>query len=252
MGDGVGRRQREIWHEERERLGLVRGRPALGREGVMRVLDGQSVQVTLLPADPLARVTGFDEPLMSALPRDFTGQMARRCPAFGTEGLRSDHAMRLTQGDPARGHRAVLAVHRNGGVTVGLSDGEAVVEHDHGGERQRIYLLFMIVGAVRLALQAQEQVLGVLGERGTAPSGPWEISVALPGADGAWLGGAAQGWDDVRHVLPTDVHGPDAVGPRRDAGGAPRGGRAPRGAHPSGSPGRQRVRNLRAAAHPLR
>ncbi len=193
MGDGVGRRQREIWHEERERLGLVRGRPALGREGVMRVLDGQSVQVTLLPADPLARVTGFDEPLMSALPRDFTGLMARRCPAFGTEGLRSDHAMRLTQGDPARGHRAVLAVHRNGGVTVGLSDGEAVVEHDHGGERQRIYLLFMIVGAVRLALQAQEQVLGVLGERATAPSGPWEISVALPGADGAWLGGRRRG-----------------------------------------------------------
>lgn len=121
MTDGVSRRQREIWHEERERLGLVRGHPLFGREGVMRVLDGQSVQVTLLPADPLAWVADFDQQLLEALPRAFTGQMARRCPTLGLEGLHSDHAMPLVQGDPERGHRAVLAVHRNGGVTVGLS-----------------------------------------------------------------------------------------------------------------------------------
>jgi hypothetical protein len=109
--------------------------------------------------------------------------------------------MRLVQGDPERGHRAVLAVHRNGGVTVGLSADEGTAELDIRGTPQRVYILFAMVGAVRLALLAQEQVLIVLDRRGVASAGPWELSVALPGASGTTLGGSAEGWDDVRHAF---------------------------------------------------
>jgi len=207
--DIIDRQQRETWFEARERLGLVPDHPGLGREGVMRALDGQSVQVTFLPADPLAWVADFDEPLMSALPRHFTGRMTGQGLTLTQQDLLCDHMMRLAQGNTEGVHRAVGAVHRNGGVTVGLSEAEGLRDIDNYGERQRVSLLFVIVGAVRLALLAQEQVLAALDERNASPGGPWETSVALPGAAGAWLGGAAEGWEDLRHAF----HRPTCAGP---------------------------------------
>jgi len=200
----IGRRQREIWAEERARLGLEPGSPAFGRAGLMRRLNGQSVQVVLLPPDPLAPTVDFDEDLAAALPDRFTGQFASSIvQLLGMTSASADHVLRVSQGDES-GHRAFLALSRNGGVSVGLADKPGYFllrNHDD----QRVMRLAAVSSAVRLALAAQAKAALMLAEAGSVPDGPWEAVVALPGAKGSWLGMLAEGWADPEHAFDVNV-----------------------------------------------
>lgn len=93
---------------------------------------------------------------------------------------------------------------RHGGTAVGIGEqsGRYFVNGNDGLVAQR---LSVVVGAVRLAVRAQSAVLAHLSERELwAPSGPWEVAVALPGARGAVLGALASGWDEPADAF--DVH----------------------------------------------
>lgn len=161
----------------------------------MERLAGQSVQVVLLPADPSMTAVDFDPDLGQALPDRFTGQITHSVQLLGNGGVGSSHLLKTAQSD-SNGAKAVLALARHGGVTVGLADGPGRYPLK-GGSGTVATRLWSVAGAVRLALQAQDRVLGHLGERRRwAPAGPWEVSVALPGAKGTVLGALAAGWED--------------------------------------------------------
>lgn len=198
------RTQRQAWQNERAALGLVPGAPEFGRRGVMRRLDGQSVQVVLLPPDPSISAVGFDPDLAAVLPDRFAGQITDVVNGLGHQTVRSSHLLRTAHSNGDNGSRAVLALARHGGVTVGLSERTGRYPLQAGSVvAQR---LWGIAGAVRLALHAQELVLAHLAERGRwAPAGPWQISVALPGARGSVLGALASGWEEPDHAFEPNV-----------------------------------------------
>lgn len=196
------RLHREIWREEREALGLARGRPGFGREGVMARLDGQSVQVVLLPADPSATAVEFDIWLAQALPNRFTGRIANGVQLLGRESATTTHVLKEAQGENGSG--AVLGLARHGGTVVGIGEraGRYFVDGEDGPVAQR---LSVVAGAVRLAIKAQAAALENLSSRNRwTPDGPWEISVALPGARGTVLGALADGWEEPKNAF--DVH----------------------------------------------
>lgn len=196
------RAQREIWRDEREVLGLVPGVPGFGRRGLMGRLDGQAVQVVLLPSDPSVAAVEFDAGLTQALPDRFTGQVANGVQLLGRVSASSGHLLKEAQGE--RGSRGLMALARHGGAVVGVGEqpGRYAVNGSDGLVAQR---LSAVVGAVRLALRAQSDAIAHLSGRALwAPSGPWEVSVALPGARGAVLGALAAGWDEPTNAF--DVH----------------------------------------------
>lgn len=188
------RAQREIWRDEREALGLVPGAPGFGRRGVMERLDGQAVQVVLLPSDPSVAAVEFDAALARALPDRFTGQISNGVQRLGHVSASSGHLLKEAQGE--EGSRGLLAVARHGGVLVGVGErsGRYFLNGKDGPVAQR---LSVVSGAVRLAFAAQADALAHLAALDLwAPSGPWEVSVALPGARGAVLGAFASGWEE--------------------------------------------------------
>lgn len=191
----TGREQREVWQEERERLGLVPGTPGFGRQGVMARVDGPAVQVVLLPADPSVGAVEFDAGLAGAVPGELTGVITNGVRVLGQVSTSSTHLFKEAAGDGGAGSRALLGVARHGGVVVGIAERSGRYPlGDGGGQAQR---LSAVSGAVRLAIKAQAAVLAHLSERGRwAPGGPWELAVALPGARGTVLGALADGWDE--------------------------------------------------------
>lgn len=198
------RAQREIWRDEREALGLVPGAPGFGRRGVMERLDDQSVQVVILPSDPSAAAVEFDALLARALPDRFTGQITNGVQLLGLVSTSSAHLLKEAQGEEGKGSRGLLAVARHGGVAVGIGgrSGRYFLNGKDGLLAQR---LSVVSGAVRLAIAAQADAVAHLAALDLwAPSGPWEVSVALPGARGAVLGAFAQGWEEPDRAF--DVH----------------------------------------------
>lgn len=188
------RAQREIWRDERAALGLVPGVAGFGRRGLMERLDGQSVQVVVLPSDPSVAAVEFDAALARALPDRFTGQIANGVQHLGHVSASSTQLVKEAQGE--QGSRGLLAVARHGGVTVGIGErsGRYFLNGKDGPMAQR---LSVVSGAVRLAIAAQADAIAHLSAQDAgAPAGPWEISVALPGARGAVLGAFASGWEE--------------------------------------------------------
>lgn len=196
------RAQREIWWEERAALGLVPGEPGFGRAGLMGRLNGQAVQVVVLPADPSVAAIEFDAALAQALPDRLVGQISNSVQLLGHVSASSTHLVREAQGE--KGSRGVLGLARHGGTAVGVGEqaGRYFVNGKDGLAAQR---LSVVVGAVRLAVRAQTAALEHLADRELwAPSGPWEVTVALPGARGTVLGALAPGWDEPKNAF--DVH----------------------------------------------
>lgn len=201
-GRRADRAQRETWRDERAALGLVPGGAGFGRLGLMERLDGQSVQVVVLPSDPSVAAVDFDAALARALPDRFTGQIANGVQHLGHVSATSTHLIKEAQGE--QGSRGLLALARHGGATVGVGgrSGRYFLNGKDGLVAQR---LSVVSGAVRLAIAAQADAVAHLSalNAGT-PAGPWEISVALPGARGAVLGALAPGWEEPDRAF--DVH----------------------------------------------
>lgn len=196
VAHSIDRLQREVWREERDALGLLPGTPDFGKRGLMTRLNGPALQVVLLPSDPQALSLDFDDALARELPDRFEGTISNSVQLLGTEGTGSQHMLKIASGDE-KGARALLALARHGGISVGMA--ERHVAYRLG--EARVVRLCAVSGAVRLALKAQHAALRALADLNRwTPDRPWELTVALPGATGSYLGGFAEGWRETEHL----------------------------------------------------
>lgn len=194
--------QRKVWQDERERRGLVPGHSDFGRLGLMTRLDVPCALVTTLPADPLRPGLDFDDSGLGTfvLTQRFTGLTANCLSMLDRLSSTSASLVRYSDDRTPEGRwRSFVGLRRDGGVDVGIG---SVARRTHGPDSalagQSAYMLFVLVQAVRAAVETQTRLADRLK---LDPSPPMEVDVALPGAEGAYLGGFADGWALPEHGL---------------------------------------------------
>lgn len=193
----IDNEQRRVWALERDRIGLAEDELDLSRHDALAGLDEATVGVVLLPPDPLAPLLDFDD-VMSTIPDQLTGQMRNGVSTLNVEWITGTFAAKAARDDYRAPARAVVGVARHGGAFAGVgATGTYTVGRDPQWQVRRLAAL---VGAIRVALQVQVAVHVRLGARACLPDGPWEVTIAAPGATGALLGGYAPGWQPVEEV----------------------------------------------------
>jgi len=181
--------QRQVWTRERARLGIADDALDVSKHPALALLDPPRIGVVVLPPDPHAVPLDFDD-VHGSVPPQFTGRTVQFVSRLDTKLLTGQHALRAAN----EGKDAVAGVARHGGAVAGIG-GAGVSEPDGDGGR-RIYRLFALTAAVRIALETQATVLERHPDAGL-PEGPWELTVVAPGASGALLGGYAPEWLSV-------------------------------------------------------
>lgn len=190
--------QRRAWARERTRVGLAEEDLDLSRHPAFARLSAPTVAAVLLPPDPLAPAVEFDDAL-AAVPSQLNGQIRNAVSLLNSEDITGTHALRLAlDGGYEEPAKFVAGVARHGGSFAGV--GSPGIYLTHSEPPQRIYRLFVIVAVVRAALVTQAAVLDRLGAEAGLPDGPWELTVAAPGARGALLDAYAPGWQSAEHV----------------------------------------------------
>ena len=202
--------QRDGWRRERERRGLVRDEPEFGSVGRMALLDQPRLFVSILPSDPLAQPLGFSDEALTGfvLTQRFSGLTANGVAALSNVTTTADALVRYSDSGSGSPWRAFVGLLRDGGIEVGI--GSTVrYELDTSGGRPATtaYRLFVLVHALRAAIESQARLLARLDETGfdTARLHPFEINFALPGAQGAVLGGLADGWEEPQYAFSPSV-----------------------------------------------
>jgi hypothetical protein len=185
-------RQRKRWADARqvERLDLeVNGQFARG--GLGAHVEELDLRIRFLSADPLAANVRLDGDAEEWLSKP-------RCSPFGGREPELGHAKRATSSALLRydqfrdehGWTRFLALHRDGSLDFG--EGGWTRRFRDG----RFVPLRPVIGLVwsLAAMQAEA------AERWSI-AGPFEVSVALIGVEGAGIGGFAEGWRDVGDVF---------------------------------------------------
>jgi hypothetical protein len=185
-------RQRRRWIEARrsDRLDLdVDGGFATG--GLGGHVEALDLRIRFLPADPLACVVRLDEAaaewLSERRPSPYGGHDLQ---LGGSSRATSSAVLRYDQYREEQGWARFTALHRNGGLDYG--EGGVVRQH----RERRAVALRPIVGLIWYLSALQVEAVARW-----AIEGPFEVSVALVGVDGAVLGGVAEGWRDVDDIF---------------------------------------------------
>ena len=189
--------QRRAWAHERARVGAAEEHLELSRHPAFARLPELTVAAMLLPPDPLAPALEFDD-VFPAIPSQLNGQIRNAVSLLSSEELTGTHALRHSSAPYEGPAKFVAGVARHGGAIAGA--GSPGIYQARGEPPQRIYRLFVIVAVVRAALVTQAAVIDRLGAEAGLPDGPWELTVAMPGGQGAWLGAYAPGWHPVEHL----------------------------------------------------
>lgn len=189
--------QRRAWARERARVGLAEEDLDLSRHPAFARLSAPTVAAVLLPPDPLAPAVEFDDAL-AGVPSQLNGQIRNAVSLLNGEEITGTHALRLALDGYEGPAKFVAGVARHGGAVAGV--GSPGIYLTRSDPPQRIYRLFAVVAVVRAALVTQAAVLDRLGAVAGLPDGPWELTVAAPGAQGALLGAYAPGWQSAEHV----------------------------------------------------
>jgi len=189
--------QRRAWARERARVGLAEEDLDLSRHPAYARLAAPTVAAVLLPPDPLAPPVDFGDAL-AAVPSRLNGQMANAVSLLNGEEITGTHALRLALDGYDGPAKFLAGVARHGGAVAGV--GSPGIYLTRSDPPQRIYRLFAVVAVVRAALITQAAVIDRLGAEAGLPDGPWELTVAAPGAQGALLGAYAPGWQSAEHV----------------------------------------------------
>lgn len=157
----------------------------------MKRLDEPRLLVSILPPDPLMAKLDFRDPafLTAVLPKNLKGSTANAVGRLSAETVTSDALVMYADYGGQEPWRCFVALTRSGGVEVGF--GETVSYELSNGVRA--YRLFVLVHSIRLAIET----LARLRHR-IEPSraGPYEVNIAIPGVEGAVLGGLASGWEE--------------------------------------------------------
>jgi hypothetical protein len=189
--------QRRAWQQERERTGLTEDGLDLMRHPALARLGEPRVGAVLLPADPLAPLVDFDQ-IIGGIPTMLDGKIRNLVSYLNSEEITGTHALRASKPSYDGPAKFVAGVARHGGAVAGV--GPAAFYITKSDAPRRLYRLFAIVAVVRTALQTQAAVLDRLGSGAGLADGPWELTIAAPGARGALLGAYADGWQDAEHV----------------------------------------------------
>jgi len=196
----IDRKQREYWQGERDRRGLVPGRPDFGRSGLMTRLGDPRLLVTILPSDPLRPAVEFDDFEFAdvVLPQRFSGQTANGVSMLSYVASTSDSLIRFAKpGDQSARWWAFAALRSDGGVEVGMGSG---ARFDFGNDTPLpgvgAYRLSVLVHAVRVAIATQARLCAKLGSDDLSP---FEMIVAIPDAKGTVMTAFAEGWGRPEH-----------------------------------------------------
>lgn len=188
----IDRQQRQAWAAGRAHAGLADDDLDPAKHPVFARITDLSVAIMLLPADPLAPVLDFTD-AWPLIPHYLAGRLADGVGDLQHEEVTGSHVFRSSR---SAADETVMAVGlaRHGGVFAGVGH-PGRYRMDNG---RPVVRLSSIVGAVRVALTTQVNALAPTGERSVAPAGPWELTIAVPGARGAVLGAyASPQWGKV-------------------------------------------------------
>lgn len=154
---------------------------ALG--GLGRHVDDLSARLLFLPSDPAADVVPLGADVLAWLRQERQAPYGGKAPSWGhQDGAATDTLILYDQSRDA-GWRRYLALHRHGGIEVGLSR----LSYEVNGIRA--FRLRTIVGIAWVAAALQVEV----AERWRV-SVPFEIVVGLRNTRQASLGEFAEGW----------------------------------------------------------
>lgn len=189
------REQRLAWATARAQVGFTDGDVDPSKHPVFAQIADLSVAVMLLPADPLAPVLDFADALQVVSPY-VVGQLARSVSQLEHEEITGTHLFRASRSAAAGETVMAVGLARHGGAFAGVGrSGRYLTRNDQPAVR-----LTAIVGATRAALTTQAELISQSGK--TLPSGPWELTIATPGATGAVLGAYAPRWQPVEDQDP--------------------------------------------------
>ena len=160
------------------------------------MMKDSSVRIVALPADPSAVIIDFDEifwPWWKE--RQITQVGSGGSIRWGQEERATAHAALYYVSAARRDDEPLqlsryLALHRSGGIDLGLGHSGAWTRQD-----QRVFQLTSIVAH----LWATLRLLAEVATRWPTVSAPFELTVALRDTRGAVLGGVAEGWRDANH-----------------------------------------------------
>lgn len=187
--------QRGAWQDHRTDIGLRERALHPVLHPAFSLMAEPACVVVLLPQDPLAPLLDFDAETSSMIPQRFEGFASRMRDSVLNEVLSSgSHMLRVTR-DPAGPLRSLAGVARHGGAVAAVGSAAA---YDHRGTR--VLRLSSLTSTVRLALATQIEVHRLPAAKHLA-GGPFEVTVALPGAAGSLLDGYAPGWTGLQDGL---------------------------------------------------
>lgn len=188
-------RQRRRWSDARrlDRLNLddVGGFATGGLGSLVEALD---IRIRFLPADPLAAVVRLNDEAEEWMSTTRHSPFGGREPELGRSKRATSSALvRYDSYRDNEGWTRFLGLHRNGGLDFG--EGGWVAEY----RSFRFVRLRAFVGLVwnLAALQAE-------AAKHWSVDGPFELTVALVGVEGARLGAFAEGWRDIDEMFGSD------------------------------------------------
>lgn len=189
--------QRQRWAKSRSALGLVSdlaspGAPEFATGGLARAMESVGLRVAVLPADPL------DEQIrLSDKTKSWFEEHTRQQASGGGVNLgvwtraTTDAMVSYAQNRDDKGWNSYIGLLRSGGVDAAL---ESV---SWTSDDRALFYLTTVVGVVRSSLSLSASAI----EKWKVP-GPYELTVAMTGTRGSYLGGFASGWrtswDDER------------------------------------------------------
>jgi len=189
-------RQRRRWDDARrlDRLDLDHS-DGFATGGLGAHVEALDLRIRFLPADPLATCVRLDGEAEEWLTNARLTPYGAREPELGRSKRATSSALvRYDQYRDDQGWTRFAGLHRDGSLDFG--QGSFTTEY----RDTRVVWLRPLVGLTwHLAAMQVEAV-----ERWSV-EGPFEVTVALAGVDGARLGGFAEGWRDVGDMFYRDV-----------------------------------------------
>jgi hypothetical protein len=147
------------------------------------------VQLLVLPADPEADVLHLDGALWAWLEAQKSVEIDGQTVRFGDRKCPTAHAAALTDGYESQAWNSYLAVHRSGAIEFGLGDRGAWERQNREGELVRVFNLITTVTYTWAMLK-----FGAAHVERLSFTGPWHLTVAVRGTEGALLGNVGEGW----------------------------------------------------------
>jgi hypothetical protein len=197
--------QRACWRRALARFGLERtGDDTFAAGGLVGRLDSVSVQMLLLPGDPETEAVSITDAFSSWLEAQRSIDLDGVILQLPSSTRRTAHAIALADQYGEDSWSSYFAVHRSGALEFGLGNAGGWEGRDRAGNDVRIIALTATVARA----WALFRVAAALEEK-TSIDGPFLFTVAVPHADGALLGGLAEGW-----AQPGDFQ--NSVGPCRE------------------------------------